>query len=164
MKVLNMDEVVEVFNENIVEPRDFEVKGINHIEDNVIVYLNIKDCYDEQLSDGMVNFANDFLYSRNEWKSLIDTMKKGYLIQSNFNNFIKSVNEGFYNCYVVSGEFEKVRKDLSNQLNNVIDDCGCVFSLSDNIDVKLAIEDRPFYKDGFVLEKLYEYSMYRVNR
>lgn len=164
MKVLNIDEVVDVFNKKITEPQDLKVKGIDHIEDNVIVYLNIKDCYDNGLSDGIVNLANDFLYSHNEWKSLINTMNKGYLIQSNFNNFIKSVNEGFYNYYVVSGEFEKVRDDLSNQLNSVIDDCGCVFSLSDNIDVKLAIEDRPFYKEGFVLEKLYEYSMYRVNK
>lgn len=164
MKVLNIDEVVDVFNEKITEPQDLKVKGIDHIEDNVIVYLKIKDCYNNSLSDDMVNLVNNFLYSRNEWKSLINTMKKGYLIQSNFNNFIKSVNEGFYNYYIISGEFKKIREDLSNQLNSVIDDCGCVFSLSDNIDVKLAIEDRPFYKEGFVLEKLYEYSMYRVNK
>lgn len=133
MKVLNMDEVVDVFNKKIVEPRDFKVKGVDHIADNVIVYLNIKDCYDNSLSGDMVNFANDFLYSCNEWKSLINTMSKGYLIQSNFNSFVNNVNNSFYNYYVVSGEFKKVRADLSSQLNNV-------------------------------LEKLYEYSMYRINR
>lgn len=79
MKVLNIDEVVDVFNKKITEPQDLKVKGIDHIEDNVIVYLNIKDCYDNGLSDGIVN---------------------------------------------------------------------------------LAIEDKPFYKEGFVLEKLYEYNIY----
>lgn len=159
MKVLNIDEVVKVFDETITEPEGFNVDGVKNIDGCVIVYLTVKDCYDSTLSDGMFKMATNFLYSHKDWGMLVNAVGKGYLIQSHFDRFVNSANRDFYNYYVVSDGFDNIRKDLSEQLNNVIDDFGCVFSLSDDISVKLAVNNKPFYREGFVLERLCEYTI-----
>lgn len=158
MEVCDFDNVVNNFNSLIKPPEDYKISNVEGDYGFVVVHLSVKDCYDHSLSSDMLSLAKDFLYSHSGWVNLINSFKRGILIESNVNKFINNVNEDFYENIVLSENFNNIRNGLNKQLETVINKLDVEKYLFDDVDLKLVFKKGNFYKTGYVLERIAEYS------
>lgn len=158
MEVYDLNKVVNNFNNLIKPPEDYKISNVEGDYGFVVVHLSVKDCYDHSLSPDMLSLAKNFLYSHNGWINLINSFKRGVLIESNVNRFINNVNEDFYENIVLSENFNNVRNGLNKQLETVVDNLDIEKDFVSDVDLKLVVKKDNFYKTGYVLERIAEYS------
>lgn len=157
MKVIDFYSVFNEFSNKLEDADNFNIIDVKPQYDSVFVYLTVKDCYDNNLSKDFYDMAEQFLVSHYKWSNLLSSIDKGYLIDFNVVNFVDQVNKDFYDYYVLSDNFVSVCNGFNSQLNNIVDDYDMGFAVSDDIRVNVVVDEKPFYKQGFVLEKISEY-------